>query len=250
MISYKTENEIGLMKAGGAILHQVFEEIRPLLKPGIKTEEIDKRAEQLIIKHGAEPAFKRVKNYYWTTCICINEQIVHTPPSGTILQDGDVITVDMGVFYRGFNTDKADTVVVGGSSDNAIEGFLSAGRDTLQQAIGKAVGGNYIGTISRAIEEGIQKGGYYVIPDLTGHGVGRILHEDPMIPGFLSGRVEKTPPIKPGMVLAIEVIYAQKESPMVPEKRSDWSLVTATGVLSACFEETIAVLPKKTIVIT
>lgn len=249
MIIYKTEKELKAMEECGKILRDAFKKTLSTVKPGISTLQIDQTAEKLIHEAGATPAFKRVSGYSWSTCICINSQVVHTPPSKTILRNGDAVTVDMGVFYKGFNTDKADTVIVG-EGDKKIKTFLQVGRDALKKALEAVRVGNRIGHISEVIQDEVERGGYYVIRDLTGHGVGTSLHEEPFIPGVLRGSVEKTPKIKPGMALAVEVIYAQSKTGIMEEKGATWSLTTVNGSMAACFEETIGVFENKTSILT
>lgn len=238
-----------IMRQGGQILHDVFEETIKIVNPGVTTEQIDKLAEKLIRKKGAEPAFQRVSGYRWTTCICINEQVVHTPPSGRKLQNGDIVTIDMGVFYKGFNTDKADTMVVGKTTDDK-EAFLAVGKKTLHKALQQVKTRNRIGNISKVIQENIMQAGYYVIRDLTGHGIGPNLHEDPFVPGVLTGSITHTAEIRPGMALAIEIIYAQKKTDIIEEKKESWSLITKNGSIAACFEETVAIYENKASILT
>ncbi len=250
MITYKTEQEIQKIAKGGAILKNVLGEVINTVKPGITTKELDEKAEKLIYKQGGSPGFKRVKNYRWTICSPVNEQVVHTPPTSRALENGDVLTIDCGVFYEGFHTDAAKTVVVGKSTQATIAKFLEVGKKTLQQAISKAILGNRIGHISGAIESGIRANNYQVIKELTGHGVGRQLHEDPLIPGISSADVNKTPELKAGMVLAVEVIYSFGTDKITYESHNDWSIKTADGSISACFEDTIAITKKKTLILT
>ena len=250
MIKIKSPEEIGFMVEGGRRLRQVYKELKTTVKVGISTEEIDKKAEELIIKAGGQSSFKKVENYFWTICLPINEQIVHTPPSKRTLKNGDVLTIDIGMLYKGFHTDFADTFVVGQKSSFETDHFLEVGKQTLVKAIESARVGNRIGNISQIIEQEICKAGYFVIKDLTGHGVGRDLHEDPYIFGFLDRPIQKTDLIKLGMTLAIEIIYSQGTEKMEFEKSDEWSIVTADRSLSACFEHTIAVTDKKALILT
>lgn len=250
MIQYKTKAEIEIMQEGGAKLVQVFDLVGSKLKTGMTTREVDNIAEREITRLGGTPSFKKVSGYHDTICISINDQVVHTPPSDKVINDGDIVTVDIGFFYKGFNTDKAITYFIGKSSDCDTTKFLNAGKKALQKAIEVAVCGNYIGDISATIGTIIEEEeGYHIVRELTGHGVGKILHEDPAIPGFLNSKRKRTSPIKPGMTLAIEVIYAKGTSKFVNEKGNNWSLVTSDGSVSACFEHTIAVLEHSTLIL-
>lgn len=248
----KSEKEIKIMKEGGKRLRKIASFLIKLIKPGIKTQEIDYLAEKLIKKFGGYPSFKMVSGYHWSTCISVNEQIVHTPPSSRTIKEGDLVTLDMGMYYQGYHTDWATTVIVGKIFDQSIKKFLETGKSALKKAILKAKAGNRLGEICLTIQEEIEKKNhYFVIRELTGHGVGKKLHEDPFIPGYLDKPIEKTPVIKAGMTLAVEVIYSQKPTAIKYEdKNNHWSLVTENGCLSACFEHTIAVLKNRTLILT
>jgi methionyl aminopeptidase len=250
MIKLKTDNEIEVMIEGGSRLKAVVDKLRPIIKEGVTTEHIDEAAERLVRKMGGEPSFKRVKGYCWSICSMVNEQIVHTPPSGRVLKNGDVFTLDIGMYYQGYHTDYADTFVIGGRADKKKERFLRTGKYALAKAIDQAKAGNRLGQISAAIEKEIRGSGYKVIRQLTGHGIGRELHEDPFVPGFLDRPIGKTLVIKPGLTLAIEVIYSAGTDDIAYEKDGNWSIVTSDGSLSACFEHTIAVKEKETLILT
>lgn len=249
-IRLKTKEEIKLMEEGGKRLKEVVEELSLLMIPGTTTKEIDLKAGELIKKKGGEASFKKVKGYYWNTCLPINEQIVHTPPSARVLKSGDILTIDIGFYFRGFNTDYANSVIIGNVEDKQKKIFLEVGRSTLKKAISRAKAGNRLGEISQEIEKGIEGAGYRVIKNLTGHGIGRKLHEDPFVPGFLDKPLEKTLVIKPGLVVAIEVIYSLSSEDFDYENDDQWSLVAADGSISACFEHTIAVTDKNTLILT
>jgi methionyl aminopeptidase len=249
MIDLKTKEEIGKMVVGGKRLRQVVEELKKIVRPGISTFDIDKLAEELIIKAGGYPAFKRVDNYFWTVCVPVNEEIVHTPPSkNKILREGDVLTIDIGMEYQGFNTDYAHSMIVGRDMYNR-QSFLDIGKRTLEKAIDRARWGNYIGDISLTIESEIKKAGFSIVKELVGHGIGRALHEDPFVPGFCNQKRETTPRLEEGLTIAIEVIYSQGNGKMTYKRGDDWTIVTADASVSACFETTVAVLQKKTLIL-
>lgn len=250
MIKYKTDEEIKIMQAGGLRLRKVVKELMPQIKAGMTTLQIDNQAENLIKRMGGESSFKRVPNYYWSTCLSINDQIVHTPPSKKVVKSGDILTVDIGMFYQGYHTDYSDTFVVGNKTDKETNKFLNTGKNALIKAIGKAKKGNRLGDISQSIEQSIKKEGYFIIKELTGHGVGKDLHEEPFIPGFSDRPIKDTMLIKTGLVIAIEVIYAKSTGEMKYEKKDDWSIATADGSISACFEHTVAVTDTNTIILT
>lgn len=250
MIDYKNEEELLLMREGGAKLKKVVARLLSEIKVGQTTEEIDKRAEELIKKEGGESSFKKVKGYNWSTCLTINEQVVHTPPSKRQIKEGDILTVDIGMYYRGFHTDYAITIQIGEKKDKEKEKFLEVGRQTLNLAINEAKVGNKIADISAVIEKEIGKAGFFVMKELTGHGVGHKLHEDPFIPGFVDRPKEKSPTIRPGLAIAIEVIYSQGTSEIKYEAGNDWSIISADRSLTACFEHTVAISKKGTLILT
>jgi len=250
MIDYKTEEEIKIMSEGGKKLKQILERLIKFVKPGITTLAIENEAQRLIKEEKAEVSFDKVEGYQFATCLPVNEQIVHTPPSERVLKKGDLLTIDIGLYYQGFHTDCAKTMVVGEEEKGEIKRFLDTGREALKKAIEKIKVGGYLGEVSKAIETIIKKNGYFVIKKLTGHGIGKDLHEDPFVFGFLDRPVEKTLKIKPGLVLAVEVIYSMGTEEMAFEKDNDWSIVTKDGSLSSCFEKTVAVTKNGVLILT
>jgi methionyl aminopeptidase len=249
MIHLKSKEEIATMRECGKRLTASIDELLPFIKAGVTTLEIDQEAERLIIKNGAQSSFSRVPGYKWTTCLPINEQAVHTPPSKRVVKDGDVLTVDIGAYYQGYHTDYATTFVVGGNASPKIEHFLKTGRETLEKAIAAAKEGAYLGEISKVMQEGIYGNGYFVLKDLTGHGIGHELHEDPYVPNYLSKPVQKTMKLPSGLVIAVEVIYSMGSENIVYEKEGEWSIRSKDKSICACFEHTIAILDKNTYVL-
>lgn len=250
MIHLKSPQEIETMKKAGSIVRRVFSDVKPTIKPGITTNQIEKHVKELIYKYGGEGSFDKVPGYKWVTCQPINDQIVHTPPSERVVQDGDILTVDMGVFLDGFHTDFADTFIVGSANKPETVEFLRIGKETLNKALELVKPGNRIGHISQLIQQEIEGAGYHIVKPLTGHGLGRTLHEDPLVPGFLHQPVEKTYKIQEGLTIAVEVIYAQTTGEMKQERGNKWSIVTADGSISAQFEHTIAVNSKNAFILT
>ena len=249
MVNLKSDQEIKIMTEGGKRLKAVVKGLSPLIKEGISTKEIDSRAEELIKKQGGESSFKTVPGYSWTICSPINEQIVHTKPSNRVLKNRDVFTLDIGMLYKGFHTDYAVTRVVGECGDEKTNKFLRIGEKTLYLAVKEARIGNRLGQISSVIEKEITGNGYFVIKKLTGHGIGKKLHEDPYVLGFVDRPVNKSLLIKKGLVIAIEIIYAMGTDEMIYEE-DDWSIITKDRSLSACFEHTIAVTDQGPIILT
>lgn len=250
MIDLKTSEEIKKMQEGGRILRKVVGDLRKNIKVGISTLEINNQAEKIIKKFSGQSSFKKVKDYQWSTCLSINEEIVHSPPSKRILVNGDILTLDIGVYFKGFHTDFADSFVVGESHDEKIRKFLQVGKDTLYKAIKKLKNGNHLGDVSKIIEEEIQSHGYFVIKQLTGHGIGRSLHEDPYVLGYLDRPVDQTQLIRPGLTVAIEVIYSMGTEKMIHEDNDSWIIKTGDGSLSACFEHSLAVTDQDTVILT
>lgn len=252
MITYKTSKEIEIMRECGGILGDAMRHVVALARPGISTMKLDQEALTYIRSRGADSSFTKVEGYKWTTCVPINEQVVHTPPdSKRILKKGDVLTIDMGAYLKGFHTDHAVSLVIGGDETPEQKRFLDAGRRSLAAAIEQAKVGNRIGHISQAMGAVIEEAGYTVMRQLTGHGIGHELHEDPFIPGFLDRPIERTMKLKPGMTLALEIIYSMGKSPEIAyEKGNDWSIITADRSISACFEHTIALTHENTLVLT
>lgn len=252
MISLKNDKEIQAMVEGGEILGQVLKKTLDFVKPGITKIELDKIAEEEILKKGGKPSFKMVRGYHWTSCITVNSEVVHGIPNNYKIKAGDNVGLDLGIFYKGFNTDTSWSILVPGGpkKDEEIKKkFLQVGEKALSAAIKKAVPGNYIGQISQEIQNQVEGGGYHVVRELTGHGVGKILHEDPSIPGYLDQNYQKTVKIVSGMTLAIEIIYTLGKPDIVLEA-DGWTIATKDGKISALFEGTVAVGPNGPLILT
>lgn len=250
MIHLKTPSQIEDMRIGGGMLATALYDTAAYVRPEMTTKQIDDFATKRIKDLGGDISFNKVPGYSWATCLCVNEQIVHTPPSGQKVTAGDILTIDMGVYYKGLHTDSATTILVGGVKDPIKEKFLESGKKVLDEALKQVKPGNRIGHITAVIDKLAMQESIYIIRDLTGHGVGADLHEDPMVPGYIERPIDKTPLIKPGMVLAIEIIYSPSKAHFVPEKGSDWSLITNNHAYTACFEDTIAVLQNTASILT
>lgn len=256
MIDLKTPKEIESMRIGGKILADVLWEVVAQVKPGITEIEIDRLAEKGIVSRGGEPGFKKVPGYKHTICVSTNDVVVHGIPGSYKLKAGDVIGIDCGVFYQGFHTDMSQTVRVKGKGDRVqskddVDTFLETGERALNEAIKVAVVGNQIGHISKTIQDIVEKeGGYSVVRSLIGHGVGRELHEEPEVPGFLKGSIEKTPKLVVGMTIAIEVIYNMGKSQVMYGNNDGWTISSADGSLSGVFERTVAITEKGPEVLT
>src|SRR6185437_11536741 len=193
MIDYKTPEEIKVMQHGGHILATVLQEAMDAIQPGVSEIEIDALCEKRIRELGGEPGFMKVDSYYHTTCFSTNDVVVHGIPSHYTFKSGDVVGVDCGVFYKGLHTDMSETKIVGEASKN-VKKFVEIGKVALNEAIKVAVIGNRIGHISETIQRIVEKeAGYSVVRSLIGHGVGKELHEEPEVPGYLIGSINRTP---------------------------------------------------------
>jgi len=251
-ISIKTPKEIQIMKEGGKMLSQTLKQLFQMSKPGVNLLDIEKKAVQLLKATGGEPGFARVPGYHWATCLNINEEIVHGVPKNYVIKPGDVLNIDIGLFYKEFNTDMSSTLrVEGGSSEvEEIDNFLKTGRKALGEAKKQARPGNKVGHISQKIQEIVEGAGYSCARNLTGHGIGRKLHEPPSIPCFIQGQIEDTPLLKSGMTVAIEVIYSYGKPELVINSEDKWTIKTKDGKISGVFEETIAIDKKGALVLT
>lgn len=252
----KTQEEIEKMVNGGRILARVLDKVKAAAEPGVKTIGLDRLAEKLILEAGCQISFRTVRDYKWSTCLCVNDVVVHGLPSEYELKDGDLLGIDMGLIYDGLHLDMAETILIReiatlpSVARNDVVNFLSAGKLALAKAIEQAKPGNRIGHISRAIEETIKMAGYSVVHSLVGHGVGKTLHEDPHIPGVLKKKIAETPEIMAGMTLAIEVIYNLGGPEAAYLNNDGWTIATVDKSLSATFERSIAVLESGPIVLT
>lgn len=233
-------NQIEAMKIGGAMLGRVRKSLFDFTQVGVSPKQIEFEARRLIKAEGGELSFTKVPGYRWATCVNIGSSIVHGIPSSEVpLKDGDLITVDVGVFYHGYHTDAAFSKVVGKTTPAKTK-FLKAGMEGLKKAIDAVKPDNYIGDISEAMESTLKKYGYSATRELTGHGVGAELHEEPMISNVVLGPKTKTPKIELGQTLAIEIIYVEGSPKLILEE-DGWTISTKDGTLSAVFEETVVV---------
>lgn len=216
------------------------------VKPGITTAELDKLADKLISRAGGQASFKMVPGYHWATCMNVNQMVVHGIPNQQKLKADDVLGIDVGLYWRGFHTDTSVTVKVNGNSN----GFLKVGKKALKKAIDKAKPGNRVADLSRAMQQTVEDARFSVVRALTGHGIGRHLHEEPAVPCFVVGSYSSSPKLIPGMVLAIEIMYNLGTSEVVYQNADGWTIITADDKISGLFEETVVVTAKGPIVLT
>ena len=238
MIILKSQQEIAKMSVAGRIVAEALDGLKNIVRPGVTTLELDKFTEEFLIKKGARSAFKGYRDYPATICASINNQVVHGIPSEkVVLNEGDIISIDIGAVIDGFCGDAAITLPVGNISPDA-DRLLKITEMSLYEGIKMAVAGRRLSDISNAVQSCVEENGYSVVRDFVGHGIGQSLHEEPQIPNF--GRQGQGPRLKSGMTLAIE--------PMVNMGRyeiqilgDNWTAVTKDGSLSAHFEHTIVV---------
>ncbi|HUQ85620.1 MAG TPA: type I methionyl aminopeptidase [Candidatus Limnocylindrales bacterium] len=255
MIDIKTKKELEIMKTGGHMLAEVLNDVMNAIKPGVTELELDQLAEKLIRQKGGEPGFKKVRGYHHSICMSTNDVVVHGIPGGYVIKEGDVVGVDCGVYYKGFHTDMAETILVSSQkskvkSQKNVEKFLEVGKQAHEVGVKVAVIGNRVGHISKAIQDIVEReSGYSVVRSLIGHGVGRALHEDPEVPGYLVGRIEKTPLLQEGMTIAIEVIYNMGSKDVVLD-HDGWTIRTKDGSLAGLIERSIAITKDGPIVLT
>jgi len=237
MVILKLPEEIEKARASNRIVAEVLSEIRQKIKPGVKTRELDSLAQLLAEKRGAKPAFKGYRGFPHALCTSINEQVVHGMPSDRALEEGDIIGLDFGIYYKGFFGDAAITLPVGKINQKAAR-LIEVTRESLYNAIAQAQIGNRVGAISAAVQKKVEANGFSVVRDYVGHGIGKDLHEDPQIPNF--GKKDRGIELKSGMILAIEPMVNENDF-KVKVLPDGWTVVTADGGLSAHFEHSVAV---------
>jgi len=246
MTAQKTPEEIELMKISGEICAKALKKVLAHAKVGVRAIDLDTLAREEIELNGGNPSFMTVEDYKWTTCITFNEQVVHGIPTKRKIKEGDVLSIDIGAIYKNYHSDMAKTIAIGKVSDE-IKKFIDTGSKALTGAIDKARAGNHIGDISATLQRAIEGKGYSVVRNLTGHGIGKELHEEPMVPGF--GKKGLGPEIKDGMTLAIEAIYAQESGDVFLEE-DNWTISTKDKSVGGLFEQTVAVTKSGPIVLT
>lgn len=236
MVIIKSNEEIAIMRKCGKILAALIDKLRVEVKPGIKTTHLDTIMAEQSNKRGVIPSFKNYRGFPANLCVSVNDEIVHGIPGERVLQEGDLVSLDVGAKLDGFHTDAAITIAVGRISKEAEE-LIAVTEGSLEAGIAQAINGAWIENISSAIQHYVESRGFSVVREYTGHGVGRDLHEEPPIPNFVVGKGIR---LRKGMALAIE--------PMVNAgdwhtklAANQWTVLTADGSLSAHFEHTIAI---------
>lgn len=265
MINIKTDDQVKIMQHGGQILGEVLFKVMDSIQPGVTELELDLLAEKLIKERGGESGFKKVSGYHHTICMSTNDVVVHGIPGSYKFKEGDVVGVDCGVYYKGFHTDMAETRRVSKIKDlysagsgqarskikkDEVDKFLEIGKYALEEGIKQAVVGNRVGNISKVIQDIVEKKhGYSVVRSLIGHGVGKELHEEPEVPGYLVGTIARTPLLKVGMTIAVEVIYNMGGKEVMLD-HDGWTIRSRDGSLAGLFERTIAITQDGPLLIT
>jgi len=237
MISIKTEKEIKIMAEGGKILAEIMAELEKRVEPGVTTKYLDKVASDLVLKHGAKPSFKNYQGFPDTLCTSVNEELVHCIPSNRKLQPGDIISLDLGVLFKGFHTDMAVTVPVGKISPEALR-IIRVTKKALKRGIKKIRPGNTFGDIGNTIQRYIEDQGFNVIKDLCGHGIGKEVHEEPQVQNY--GKRRTGPEIKQGMCFCIEPMITAGDWHLKKAK-DNYGFQTRDNSLCAHFEHTLTV---------
>ncbi|MDQ1143255.1 methionyl aminopeptidase [Bacillus sp. SORGH_AS 510] len=237
MIICKTPKEIEIMREAGRIVALTHQELKKHIAPGITTRELDRIAEEFILSKDAIPSFKGYNGFRGSICTSVNNELVHGIPGDRVLNEGDIISIDIGAKYNGYHGDSAWTYAVGTIDENSQK-LLEVTEESLYQGLKEAKPGERLSNISHAIQKYVEANGFSIVREYVGHGVGQDLHEDPDIPHF--GPPNKGPVLKPGMVLAIEPMV-NAGTRYVNTLADDWTVVTVDGKMCAHFEHTIAI---------
>jgi methionyl aminopeptidase len=246
MLYFKTDEEVGLLKESNLLVSKTLAEIARYIKPGVTTIYLDSIAEKFILDHSAIPAFKGYAGFPKTLCTSVNDQVVHGIPSDYQLKEGDIISIDCGVILNGWYGDSAYTFAVGKISEETRR-LLKFTKASLEEGVKAAVEGNRVGDISYAIQTKAESGGYSVVRELVGHGIGKKLHEAPEVPNF--GKKGTGPKMEKGLVICIEPMINLGNKETI-QMKDGWTIKTADGRPSAHFEYAVAVNKGKADVLT
>lgn len=241
----KSPAEIAIMHEANLIIRRIIDELRERVRPGMTTAEIDAYAEERVRAEGATPAFKGYphrgdgRDFPGTVCSSVNDEVVHGVPSERVsLKDGDIVSVDLGVLYKGYYGDSAETYAVG-DIDEDVKKLLRVTKESLDRGVEQARPGNRVSDIGHAVQQHVEANGFSVVREFVGHGIGSQLHEDPQVPNFgLPGRRER---LVPGMVLAIEPMVNAGAPDVLLSAEDGWTARTRDGSLSAHFEVSVAI---------
>ena len=246
MITVKSKGELKLMADAGKLLAEVLDELEEYCQAGVTTDEIDRRADRLMRQRDCTPGFLGYNGFPKSLCISVNEEVVHGIPGSRVVEDGDLVSLDCGLVYKGLWADSGRTVMVGPVSAEARK-LVEVTRQSLDAGIAQATPGNRVGDISAAVQKVVEAAGFSVVRNFVGHGIGRNMHEEPQVPNF--GTPGTGPLLKPGYALAIEpmVNAGSHEVQMLPD---GWTIITADGRLSAYFEHTVLVTAEGPVIST
>jgi len=246
MLYLKTDEEVGLLKKSNMLVSRTLAEIASIIRPGITTLYLDRIAESFIRDNGATPAFKGYGGFPNALCTSVNDEVVHGIPSDYILKEGDIISIDCGVILNGWYGDSAYTFPVGEIKEE-VRRLLDYTRAALEEGVKEAVAGNRVGDISFAVQTKAESGGYSVVRELVGHGIGRKLHEQPEVPNY--GKQGTGPKMEKGLVICIEPMINAGEKETL-QMKDGWTIKTADGKPSAHFEYAVAVDKEEADVLT
>jgi methionyl aminopeptidase len=242
MINYKTAEEVELIRQSCLLVGDTIAEVAKLIKPGATTLQLDTASEKFIRDNGAVPSFKNYRGFPYASCISVNDAVVHGFPTNNILKEGDVISVDIGVFKNGYHGDSAYTFAIGNVNDG-VKQLMRVTKESLYKGIEKAIAGNRVGDIAFAVQEHTErKHGYGVVRELVGHGLGKDLHEDPQVPNY--GKRGSGTKLKEGVVIAIEPMINMGKKDVVNDT-DGWTVRTKDGKPSAHYEHTVCVKKDK-----
>ncbi len=237
MILIKSDEEIELIRKSNLLLGKLHGELAKHIKPGIKTIELDKLAYEFIMDHGGKPSFLHYRGYPNTLCISVNDVVIHGIPGDYVIKEGDLVSIDCGIELEGYHSDSAFSYAIGEVSPQVWE-LMKRTKEALYKGIEQAKPGNRVGDIGYAVESHVKQFGFSVVREMTGHGVGRYLHEDPAIPNY--GRRGQGKRLKPGMTIAIEPMVTMGSHKIFIEK-DGWTVRTIDGKPAAHYEHSIAI---------
>ena len=246
LISIKSPREIEAMRRAGRITAQARALAGSMVAPGVTTHEIDTAVRRFIESHGAKPSFLGYGGFPGSACISVNDEVIHGIPGSRVIREGDIVSIDVGAYYKGYHGDNAFTFTVGSIAPE-VQQLLDATQEGLRRGIAAAVPGNRIGDIGWAVQSYVEQFGFGVVKEYVGHGVGQNLHEDPEVPNY--GRPGHGTRLLPGMVIAIEPMV-NMGTPAVRVLKNQWTVVTQDGKPSAHFENTIAITENGPVILT
>ena len=238
MITIKSHKEVDCMRKAGKIVSGTFAELKKAVKPGVTTKELDRIAYEYIKSCGATPSFLGYSGFPASICVSVNDQVIHGIPDNTKLREGDIVSIDIGACYKGYHGDSAKTFPVGKISSEAQK-LIDVTRQSFYEGIAFAKRGNRICDISAAIQKYVEKNGFGIVRDYTGHGVGSVVHEEPSVPNYVM-RV-KGPRMLSGMTIAVEPMVTAGHYDVFVDSDNDWTVYTDDGSLAAHYEHTILI---------